>query len=35
MGKYRSHGIVRGLAGVATAVVIVINSGLIALTLGV
>ena len=35
MGEFRSNGIVRGLAGVATAVVIVINSGLIALTLGV
>lgn len=35
MGEFRSNGIVRGLAGVATAVVIVINSGLIVLTLGV
>ena len=35
MGEFRSNGVVRGLAGIATAVVIVINSGLIALTLGV
>lgn len=35
MGEFRSSGVVRGLAGVATAVVIVINSGLVALTLGV
>jgi len=35
MGEFRSSGVVRGLAGVATAAVIVINSGLIALTLGV
>lgn len=34
MGEYRSHGVIRGLAGVATAVVIVINGGLVALTLG-
>jgi manganese transport protein len=34
MGEYRSHGVVRGLAAVATAVVIVINGGLVALTLG-
>ncbi len=35
MGEYRSHGVVRGLAGVATALVIIINSGLVALILGV
>jgi len=35
MGEYRSHGIVRGLAGLATALVIIINSGLVALILGV
>jgi manganese transport protein len=35
MGEYRSHGVVRGLAGLATALVIVINSGLVALILGV
>lgn len=35
MGDYRSSGIVRALAGVATALVIVINGGLVALTLGV
>jgi manganese transport protein len=35
MGQHRSHGIVRALAGVATALVIVINAGLVVLTLGV
>ena len=35
MGEYRSHGVVRGLSGVATALVIIINSGLVALILGV
>ena len=35
MGAYRSHGAVRALAAVATALVIIINGGLIALTLGV
>jgi len=35
MGEHRSHGIVRALAGVATALVIVINAGLVVLTLGV
>jgi hypothetical protein len=35
MGEYRSHGVVRGLAGVATGLVIIINSGLVALILGV
>ncbi len=35
MGEFRSHAVVRGLAGVATALIIVINSGLVALILGV
>ena len=35
MGPYRSHGVVRALAAVATALVIIINGGLIVLTLGV
>jgi len=35
MGDYRSHGVVRGLAALATALVVIINGGLIALTLGV
>jgi manganese transport protein len=35
MGEHRSHGIVRALAGVATALVIIINAGLVVLTLGV
>jgi manganese transport protein len=34
MGAYRSHGAVRALAAVATAFVIIINGGLIVLTLG-
>lgn len=34
MGSYRSHGVVRALAAVATAFVIIINGGLILLTLG-
>jgi len=34
MGEYRAHTAVRTLAGVATVLVIVINGGLIALTLG-
>lgn len=35
MGEYRSHGVVRALAAAATALVIIINGGLVALTLGV
>jgi manganese transport protein len=35
MGDHRSSGVVRALAGLATALVIVINGGLVALTLGV
>lgn len=35
MGEYRSHGVVRALAAAATAMVIIINGGLVALTLGV
>jgi manganese transport protein len=34
MGEHRAHSAVRTLAGVATVLVIVINGGLIALTLG-
>jgi manganese transport protein len=34
MGTYRSHGVVRALAAIATAFVIIINGGLIVLTLG-
>lgn len=35
MGEYRSHGVVRALAALATGLVIIINGGLVALTLGV
>ncbi len=35
MGEHRSHGVVRALAAIATALVIVINGGLVALMLGV
>ena len=35
MGEFRSHGVVRALAAIATGLVIIINGGLVALTLGV
>lgn len=35
MGEFRSHGAVRALATIATGLVVIINGGLVALTLGV